>query len=124
MNIQDNYLKTSDGYFARLSPTLDTVEEVTVTSAGNTTDATGQGSVQIKFVTKAGTNSWTGTAYEYYRHDALNANSWFNNRDLPPDPITGKAPKPYLRNYQQGIAQGGPIKKNKAFFFFNYEDER
>jgi Carboxypeptidase regulatory-like domain/TonB-dependent Receptor Plug Domain len=124
MNIQDNYLKTSDGYFARLTPTLDSVEEVTVTTAGNTADATGQGGVQIKFVTKSGTNSWIGTAYEYLRHDALNANTWFNNRDLPPDPITGKAPKPELRDYQQGIAQGGPIMKNKAFFFFNYEEER
>jgi len=124
MNIQDNYLKTSDGYFARLTPTLDSVEEVTVTTAGNTADATGQGGVQIKFVTKSGSNNWIGTAYEYLRHDALNANTWFNNRDLPPDPATGNAPKTQLRNYQQGIAQGGPIMKNKAFFFFNYEEQR
>src|SRR5215472_1544903 len=124
MNIQDNYLKTSDGYFARLSPLLDSVEDVTVTMAGNTADATGQGGVQIKFVTKSGTNQWRGTVYEYFRHDALNANTWFNNRDLPPDPATGKAPKPELRQYQQGFAQGGPIVKNKAFFFFNYEELR
>ncbi len=52
MSIQDNYLKTSDGYFARLTPTLDSVDEVTVTMAGNTADATGQGGVQVKFVTK------------------------------------------------------------------------
>jgi hypothetical protein len=95
-----------------------------VTTAGNTADATGQGGVQIRFVTKSGTNNWTGTAYEYLRHDALNANTWFNNRDLPPDPETGRAPKTKLRNYQQGIAQGGPIVKNKAFFFFNYEEQR
>src|SRR5262245_41721777 len=124
MSVQDNYLKTTDGYFARLSPLLDSVEEVTVTTAGNTADATGQGSVQIRFVTKAGTNQWNGTGYEYLRHDALNANTWFRNRDLPPDPATGKAPKNELRNYQQGIAQGGPIKQNKAFFFFNYEEQR
>jgi len=124
MSVQDNYLKTTDGYFARLSPLLDSVEEVTVTTAGNTADATGQGSVQIRFVTKAGTNSWTGTAYEYLRHDALNANSWFRNRDLPRDPKTGKAPKPELRQYQHGFAQGGPIKRDKAFFFVNYEELR
>jgi hypothetical protein len=124
MSVQDNYLKTTDGYFARLSPLLDSVEEVTVTTAGNTADATGQGAVQIRFVTKAGTNSWNGTAYEYLRHDALNANTWFRNRDLPPDPETGKAPKNELRNYQHGFAQGGPIKQNKAFFFFNYEEQR
>jgi hypothetical protein len=124
MSVQDNYLKTTDGFFARLSPLLDSVEEVTVTTAGNTADATGQGSVQIRFVTKAGTNQWIGTAYEYLRHDALNANTWFRNRDLPPDPKTGKAPKNELRNYQHGAAQGGPIKQNKAFFFFNYEEQR
>jgi hypothetical protein len=124
MSVQDNYLKTTDGYFARLSPLLDSVEEVTVTTAGNTADATGQGAVQIRFVTKSGTNSWVGTAYEYLRHDALNANTWIRNRDLPPDPKTGKAPKNQLRNYQHGVAQGGPIKRDKAFFFFNYEEQR
>ena len=124
MNIQDNYLKSSDGYFARLTPLLDSVEEVTVTTAGNTADATGQGSVQVKFVTKAGTNAFSGTAYEYLRHDWLNANDWFRNRDLPPDPVTGKAPRNQLRNYQQGVAIGGPILRNKAFFFFNYEEQR
>ncbi len=124
MSIQDNYLKTTDGYFARLSPTLDSVEEVTVTTAGNTAEATGQGGVQIRFVTKSGTNNWNGTTYEYFRHDLFNANTWFNNRDLPRDPETGKAPKTKLRQYQQGIAQGGPIMRNKAFFFFNYEEER
>ena len=124
MSIQDNYLKTTDGFFARLTPTLDSVEEVTVTTAGNTADATGQGSVQVKFVTKSGSNRWTGTVYEYLRNDNLNANTWFNNRDLAPDPETGKAPKPYLRSYQQGISQGGPIVKNKAFFFVNYEEQR
>jgi Carboxypeptidase regulatory-like domain/TonB-dependent Receptor Plug Domain len=124
MSIQDNYNKTTDGYYARLTPTLDSVEEVTVTTAGNTADATGQGGVQVKFVTKSGSNNWNGTVYEYFRHDALNANTWFNNRDLPRDPETGKAPKTELRHYQQGIAQGGPIVRNRAFFFFNYEDER
>ncbi len=124
MSVQDNYLKSSDGYFARLTPSIDSVEEVTVTTAGNTADATGQGGVQIKFVTKSGSNTWAGTAYEYLRRDTFNANTWFRNRDLPPDPATGKAPKDKLRNYQQGVAQGGPIVKNKAFFFFNYEEQR
>src|SRR5204862_4903953 len=59
---------------------------------------------------------WTGTAYEYLRHDALNANTWFRNRD--------QLGKDKLRQYQQGFAQGGPIVPNKAFFFFNYEELR
>jgi hypothetical protein len=124
MSIQDNYLKTSDGYFARLTPTIDSVEEVAITTAGNTADATGQGGVQIRFVTKSGTNNWHGTAFEYYRTDGLNANTWFNNRDLAPDPATGKAPRAELNQYQQGASLGGPIVRNKAFFFVNYEELR
>jgi len=124
MSIQDNYLKTSDGFFARLQPSLDAVEEVTVTTAGNTADANSQGGAQIKFVTRSGTNSWTGSVYEYYRNDKFNANTWFNNRDLPPDPETGKAPKAQLRRHTPGFRIGGPIVQNKAFFFVNYEQAR
>ena len=125
MSVQDNYLKTTDGYFARLSPRLDSVEEVTVTTAGNTADATGQGAVQIRFVTNRAPTAGPARAYEYLRHDAFNANTWFNNRDLPPDPATGKAPKTKLRQYQQGDRAGRPDHgSDKAFFFFNYEEER
>src|SRR5439155_23072241 len=80
MSIQDNYLKTSDGFFARLQPGADAVEEVTVTTAGNTADVSGQGGAQIKFVTRSGSNTFAGSVYEYYRNDRFNANTWFNNR--------------------------------------------
>ena len=131
MNIQDNYLKTTDGFFARLNPSIDAVEEVTVTTAGNGADSAGQGAVNIRFTTRSGTNNLSGSAYHYLRHDALNANTWFNNRDLPPDPVTGKAPKNELRQYQPGVRIGGPISMpgwfsghDKAFFFVNYEETR
>ncbi|HEY0876749.1 MAG TPA: carboxypeptidase-like regulatory domain-containing protein [Vicinamibacterales bacterium] len=131
MSVQDNYLKTSDGFFARLSPRLDAVEAVTVTTAAQGADAAGQGAVQIKFVTRSGSNNYTGSAYMYFKHDGLNANTWFNNRDLAPDPETGKAPKSELRQYQPGVRFGGPILipglyngRNKAFFFTNYEQFR
>jgi hypothetical protein len=131
MNIQDNYLKTTDGFFARLSPRLDAVEEVTVTTAANGADSAGQGAVNIRFVTRSGSNQFQGSSYFYLRHDALNANTWFNNRDLPPNPDTGKAPKTELRQYQPGTRVGGPIVipglfdgHDKAFFFVNYEETR
>jgi len=127
MSVQDNFLKDTDGYFARLSPRLDAVEEVTVTTAGATADTTSGGSAQIKFVTRSGTNLLTGSAYEYYQNDKLNANTWFNNRDLPPD-ATGNAPKAQLNLKQTGFRVGGPIVipgvvngRDRAFFFFNYE---
>jgi hypothetical protein len=131
MSIQDNYLKTTDGFFARLSPRLDAVEEVTVTSAANGADSAGQGAVNIRFTTRSGTNNLLGSTYFYLRHDGLNANTWFNNRDLTPDPKTGKAPRNALRQYQPGTRVGGPIMipgvfdgRDKAFFFVNYEENR
>jgi hypothetical protein len=131
VSIQDNFLKTSDGFFARVSPRLDAIEEVTVTSAGNEADSAGQGAVNIRFVTKAGTNTYKGGMFWNYQSDKLNANTFFNNRNLAPDPVTGKAPKGQLKLNQPGFNVGGPISipglyngHDKAFFFFNYEESR
>jgi hypothetical protein len=131
VSIQDNYLKTSDGFFARVSPRLDAIEEVTLTSAGNGADSAGQGAVNIRFVTKSGSNTFKGNLFHTYQNDALNANTFFNNRNLPPDPKTGKAPKADLLQNQPGFNVGGPIVipglwdgRQKAFFFFNYEETR
>ena len=73
LNVQDNYNKTTDGFFARMSPRLDAVDAVTVSSAAQAADASGQGAVQIRFVTRSGGNEFSGSAYWYYRNDALNA---------------------------------------------------
>ena len=70
---------------------------------------TGQGAVQIRFATRSGSNEFRGSTYYYLRHYKLNANTWFNNRDLPPDPATGKAPKNEDKLYQPGTRLGGPI---------------
>lgn len=66
-------------------------------------------------VSKAGTNSFHGSAWEFLRNDALDARNWF-----APAP----APKPTLKQNQFGVAAGGPIWKNKAFFFVTYEGLR
>ncbi|MEX1128410.1 MAG: TonB-dependent receptor, partial [Vicinamibacterales bacterium] len=121
INIQDNTLRTNDGFFAIVSPRLDAIEEVSVTTAGQGADA-GQGAVQIKFTTRSGTNNYTGSAYHYYRSDRLNANSWFNNRD--------GVEKAALLHNQYGARFGGPLvipgllSRGKAFFFGNFEEER
>ena len=78
MNIQDNYAKTWDGMFTRVSPRLDAVEEVTVATAAAGADMAGQGGVQVKFVTRAGTNRYSGAGYYYLRRDWMNTNTWFN----------------------------------------------
>ena len=131
VSAQDNWLKTTDGFFARVSPRLDAMEEVTVSSAAQDAANTGQGAVQIRFATRSGSNDFRGSSYFYLQHYTLNANTWFNNRDLPPDPDTGKAPKNEDQLFQPGTRVGGPIVipglwdgRNRAFFFVNYEQSR
>ena len=120
VNIQDNTLRSTDGFFAIVSPRLDSVEEVTVTTATQGAGDAGQGAVQVKFTTRSGSNNLTGSGYFYYRSDKLNANTWFNNRNG-----VEKAP---LLSKQYGGRVGGPVVipglfdgHNKAFFFGNFE---
>ncbi|MFM8534958.1 MAG: carboxypeptidase regulatory-like domain-containing protein, partial [Acidimicrobiia bacterium] len=123
VNIQDNTLRSTDGFFAIVSPRLDSVEEVTVTTASQGAGDAGSGAVQVRFVTRSGTNQYTGSGYYYYRSDRLNANTWFNNRN--------GVDKAKLKQNQMGGRIGGPISipglfdgRNNAFFFANYEEVR
>jgi hypothetical protein len=122
VNIQDNTLKSTDGFFAIVAPRIDAIEEITYTTAASGADGAGSGSTQIRYVTKSGTNQFRGGVFHQYRSDALNANTWFNKRD--------GLPKPELLQNQYGFSLGGPIMlpgfngRNKAFFFVNYEESR
>lgn len=147
INSQDNYLKSSDGFFSRITPRLDAIEEMTVSVATPGAESSGQGAVQIRFATRRGTNELRGSLYEYHRNSALNANYWFNNRDQAPvhkdnglicgtpqqayDSAKCKAPRDQLILNQYGFRLGGPIwipklfnGRDKAFFFTNYEEYR
>src|SRR5215467_12246785 len=73
----------------------------------------GAGAGQVEIVSKSGSNSFHGSAYEYFRNDKLDARSPFDPSILPP-----------LRLNQFGVSAGGAIVKNKAFFFANYEGLR
>jgi Carboxypeptidase regulatory-like domain len=68
----------------------------------------------VNVVTKSGTNSFHGNAFEFFRNTALNANTWFRN-------YNGLS-KPVLNSNQYGGVFGGPIKKNKLFFFVSYQE--
>jgi len=70
---------------------------------------------QISIVTKSGTNRFHGTAFDYVRNDIFDARNYF---DVPP------LPKPPLRQNDFGGTLGGPILKDKTFFFFSYEGLR
>ena len=94
------------------------IEEFRVTTAnGNANQGRSSGS-QVNLITKAGTNAWHGAAFEFYRSRGFTANDWFNNHA---DPIVAR--KPLQRNTFGG-ALGGPIVKDKAFFFYSFEGRR
>ncbi|HEX5229449.1 MAG TPA: carboxypeptidase regulatory-like domain-containing protein [Bryobacteraceae bacterium] len=67
----------------------------------------------INAVSKSGTNVFHGSAYEFFRNSALDARGFFDGRNVPP-----------FRKNQFGASVGGPIKRNKVFFFANYEGVR
>src|SRR5215203_3002875 len=131
INVQDNLLKSSDGFFTYIRPRTDSISEVTVSTSTPGAESSAEGAVQIKFVTQGGSNQYHGGLYWYHRNPALNANYWFNNRDLAADPVTHKAPQQRILLNQPGGKIGGPITipglfsgKDRAFFFVNYEEYR
>ena len=138
VDVQDNLLRSSDGFFTYVRPRVDAIEEVTVSTAAGGADSGGDGAVQIKFVTRRGTNNYTGGVFWQHRNSALNAAYWFNNRDLKPLPGDDKAPRNKVILNQYGGRFGGPIPflgfgegvpiwnsgKDKRFFFVNYEEFR
>lgn len=71
---------------------------------------------QISIATRSGTNAFHGTLFEYFRNDVLDAKDWFVN-------FSG-LPKPKERLNDFGGALGGPLVKDKTFFFFSYEGQR
>jgi len=111
INVQDNLLKSSDGFFTIIRPTTDSVEEFSISTAANGAQDASQGAVQIKFETKRGGNAFHGGVWEYFRNDALNSNYYFNNEANP------QQPRQVQRLNQYGYKIGGPIIKDKLFFF-------
>ncbi|HTR35525.1 MAG TPA: TonB-dependent receptor [Bryobacteraceae bacterium] len=76
----------------------------------------------VNVVTKSGTNTWHGTAFEFFRNADLDANSFFYNRDTCRTTFAGQScPKQVLNQNQYGGVIGGPIKKDKLFIFGSYQ---
>lgn len=98
------------------TPPLDSLQEVRTISGGVNADFGRSSGGQVMLVTKSGTNAFHGNAREYHRNTLFAANDWFNDRD-------GVAKGPLVRN-QFGASLGGPVKKDKLFFFFDYEGFR
>ncbi|MBZ5727530.1 MAG: TonB-dependent receptor [Acidobacteriia bacterium] len=73
---------------------------------------------QLELITRSGSNSFHGNLFDYLRNNDLNANSFFNNSSTPAVPVAK-----YIQNLFGGSV-GGPVRKNKTFFFFNYQGSR
>ncbi len=111
VDVNDN--QGANGFNAVLPIPLDSVQEFRTTVAGLGADLGRSGGGQVSIVTKGGSNQFHGTAYEYNRNTLTEANDWFSNR-------AGVARSALVRN-QYGASLGGPVLKNRVFFFFNYE---
>lgn len=101
--------------------TLDSIEEFRTTTTNANADEGRSSGAQVQLVTKSGTNSWHGSAYELNRSNIGEANDWFNENaqvssGLPNIPG-------FLRRNTFGASVGGPIKKDRLFFFANWEKQ-
>ena len=122
VNASDNFLKTPANITLGVIPvSVESIAEFRVTTSLPAAEF-GRGSAQINAVTASGTNSFRGSVFNFHRNTVFNANNFFNNSTILD---TGKnVPRePLIRN-QFGGRFGGPIFKDKTFFFFSYEGKR
>lgn len=99
-----------------ISPPIESIEETRIITS-NFPSQYGEALGGVTTVsTKSGTNAFHGSAFEYLRNDKLNANTFFANR--------GGAKRPVVRRNEYGFTLGGPIFKNKTFFFADYQGIR
>jgi hypothetical protein len=94
-------------------PSPEAIEEFKVEQTNFSAEYGFSGGSVVNMVTRSGSNKFHGSVYEFFRDDSLDANNWFANRNG--DPI------PPLRRNNYGFTIGGPIIKNKTFFFFDYD---
>jgi outer membrane receptor protein involved in Fe transport len=110
--LNNNLLSNSVVY----NPNPDTVQEFKVLTSNFGAEYGRSAGGIVTVVTKSGTNAFHGTAFEFNRNSAYNANDFFSN-------LNGQ-PRPNLKRNQYGGTLGGPIFKNKLFFFFSYEGQK
>jgi hypothetical protein len=103
----------SDGKVT-VSPSLESIQEISILTNNFSAEYGNRSGAVINVVTKSGTNSFHGVAFESLRNEAMNANSWSNAYNGLPKAV-------YRYNYFGGNI-GGPVRKNRVFFFYNFED--
>jgi len=103
-------------YWPAYTPSVDSVEEFAVEETNFSAEYGFTGTVLTNIVTRSGSNQFHGSAYDFLRNRALDANNFFNNE--------AGIPIPALRLNNFGATVGGPIWRNKTFFFFDYDGTR
>ncbi|MBL8173594.1 MAG: carboxypeptidase regulatory-like domain-containing protein [Bryobacterales bacterium] len=101
-----------------LRVTLDSVQEFRVITSNANAEFGRSSGAQINLVTKSGTNALHGSMYEFHRNTLTTANSFLSNAATP------RVERPKLIRNVFGASVGGPVVKNKAFYFLNYEGRR
>jgi carboxypeptidase family protein len=120
--LDDNDPVLGYAFQGALRSTLDSLEEFRVTTTNSNAEAGRSSGAQVSLVTKSGTNKFHGSLYEYNRSGIGEANSWFNERAE----LQAGNPNvpPHLVRNTFGTSIGGPIIKNRLFFFATYEGQR
>lgn len=98
----------------RINP--DNVQEFKVTTNNATAEEGRNSGASISIATRSGTSEFHGTGFGFFRNDALNSNEWYANAQ--------RGPKPVIKMGQYGFEMGGPIRKNKTFFFGSWQYNR
>lgn len=109
-------LDQDEAFASVLRVTPDSIEEFRVTTTNPDASKGRSAGAQVALVTKSGTNQFHGNLFEYHRNTVTTANSWFNN-------AAGLERPKLIRNLFGGSI-GGPIVKDRLFFFYNYEGMR
>ena len=112
-----------NNYTLVTTPSLEAIQEVNVITSSYGAEWSRNGGGVVNAVTKSGTNRFSGSAYEFLRNDALNANSFFRNMD-PQEQVNSSPPRLRYNNF--GYTIGGPVLpgRRKLFFFFSEEWRR
>lgn len=128
--------QTGEAFASVIRVNPDSIDEFRVTTSNPDASKGRSSGAQVSLITKSGSNKFRGALYEYHRNTSTSANDWFNNAAgsftaTDPSVIAGLAkagdpriPRPKLIRNLFGGRLGGPIVKDKLFFFYNYEGMR
>ena len=100
------------------TPTVESIEEFKIITTGYNAEWPRSGGGIVNIVTKSGSNQFRATGYEFFRDDALNANSWIRNQSTDPK-VSGNAAELKYNNF--GYTLGGPLVRDNVFFFWSQE---